>query len=135
MGKGSNVQKAQQARERNQKKMGKSDEERRAATLKAQKDAAAKMCALCRQTFMVNSRPPLLYQHIVAKHPDIVESKALTQCFPNGELDGFDPDDPDGTKAAAAAKAAPAKKITKKTSDVGNLDALLDVGLKKGKKK
>ena len=134
MGKGSNVQKAQQARERNQKKMGKSDEERRAASAKAQKDAAAKMCAVCRQTFMVNARAPLLYKHIVAKHPDIIESGALTQCFPSGELDGFDPNDPKGEKAAAAAKAAP-KKAAKKKNDLGDLDMLLDAGLSKGKKK
>ena len=56
MGKGSNVQKAQAARERNQKKMGKSDEERRAATAKATKDANAFVCTVCRQTFMVNAR-------------------------------------------------------------------------------
>ena len=56
MGKGSNVQKAQAARERNQKKMGKSLEERKAASAKAAKDATAFMCNLCRQTFMVNAR-------------------------------------------------------------------------------
>ena len=136
MGKGSNVQKAQAARERNQKKMGKSDEERRAATAKAKQDAAAKMCALCRQTFMVNARPPLLYQHIVAKHPEIVESNAYTQCF--AELAGFDPSDPKGEKAAAAAKTAASKKTAKKKGSgggLGDLDSLLDAGLKKGKKK
>jgi hypothetical protein len=41
MGKGSNVQKFQQARERNAKKAGKSDEERKAASDNAKKDAAA----------------------------------------------------------------------------------------------
>ncbi len=56
MGKGSNVQKAQAARERNQKKMGKSAEERKAASAKAAADASAFMCQLCRQTFMVNAR-------------------------------------------------------------------------------
>ena len=106
MGKGSNVQKAQQARERNQKKMGKSDEERKAASDKAKKDAAAKMCALCRQTFMVNARPPLLYQHIVAKHPELTDPKNFGQCFPSGELDGFDPNDPKGEKAVSSAKSA-----------------------------
>lgn len=133
MGKGSNVQKAQQARERNAKKSGKSDEERKAALAKAKQDATAKMCAVCRQTFMVNARPPLLYQHIVAKHPDILESKGFSQCFPGGELEGFDPDDPKGTKAAAAAKAE-AQKSAKKKSNNANLDLLLDAGLKKGKK-
>jgi hypothetical protein len=132
MGKGSNVQKATAARERNQKKLGKTDEERKAASLKAQQDAAAKMCALCRQTFMVNSRPPLLYQHIVAKHPDIVESKAFNQCFPGGELDGFDPNDPKGEKKVETGKPDAAKKVVKKTGP--DLDSLLDAGLKKGKK-
>lgn len=132
MGKGSNVQKAQQARERNQKKMGKTDEERRAASAKAKQDAAAKMCALCRQTFMVNARPPLLYQHVVAKHLDKLND--LTACF--AELSGWDPNDPKGEKAAAAAKAA-AKPKKKKGGNIGDLDALLDAGaagIKKGKK-
>jgi hypothetical protein len=56
MGKGSNVQKAQAARERNQKKMGKTDEERKAASAKAAKDASAYICLLCKQTFMVNAK-------------------------------------------------------------------------------
>eukprot|EP00934_Nitzschia_sp_Nitz4_P001362 Nitzschia sp. Nitz4//scaffold35_size145790//9387//9785//NITZ4_003004-RA/size145790-processed-gene-0.222-mRNA-1//-1//CDS//3329549046//1362//frame0 len=132
MGKGSNVQKAQAARERNAKKAGKSDEERKAASDKAKKDATAKMCALCRQTFMVNSRPPLLYQHIVAKHPEIVDSKQYTQCF--ADLAGYDPNDPKGTKAAAAASAASNTKKTAKKSANADLDLLLDAGLKKGKK-
>ena len=120
------------ARERNAKKMGKSDEERKAASQKAKQDAAAKMCELCRQTFMVNARPPLLYQHIVAKHPD--KLNALEECFPV-ELKGWDPNDPKGEKAAAAAKAA--KKPSKKKGGAGgaDLDALLDAGLSKGKKK
>jgi hypothetical protein len=131
MGKGSNVQKAQQARERNQKKMGKSDDERKAASDKAKKDAAAKMCLLCRQTFMVNARPPLLYQHIVAKHPEITMPSQFTQCFP--ELAGFDPADPKGEKAAAAAKAKGTAKKSKKKDD--NLEDLLSAGLTIGKKK
>ena len=131
MGKGSNVQKAQAARERNQKKMGKSAEERKAASDQAKKDAAGKMCVLCRQTFMINSRPPLLYQHVVAKHPANTKPE---ECFP--ELAGWDPNDPDGTKAAAASKASAAKKpAKKKKNDAGDLDALLDAGLSKGKKK
>lgn len=44
MGKGSNVQKATAARERNQKKVGKTDEERREASKKADKDKTAFMC-------------------------------------------------------------------------------------------
>lgn len=131
MGKGSNVQKAQQARERNQKKMGKSDEERKAALAKHKADSAAKMCALCRQTFMVNARPPLLLQHVTAKHPG---GTAPEECFP--ELKDWDPNDPDGTKKAAAASAAAAAKPKKtvKKNDAG-LDDLLSAGLSKGKKK
>lgn len=133
MGKGSNVQKAQQARERNQKKLGKSDEERKAASDKAKKDSAAKMCAICRQTFMVNARPPTLYQHIVAKHPDIVDTKEYTQCFP--DLAGFDPNDPKGEKAAAAAKAEEtAKKTAAKKKATADLGLLLDAGIKPKKK-
>jgi hypothetical protein len=75
------------ARERNQKKLGKSDEERRAASEKAKKDATAKKCTICMQTFVVNSRPPLLYQHVTAKHPDLIDNPA--QCFT--ELVGYDP--------------------------------------------
>lgn len=86
MGKGSNVQKATAARERNQKKLGKSDEERKAASAKAAKDAAAKKCLLCLQTFMVNVKPPQLHLHITAKHPDCTD---FTQCFP--ELADYDP--------------------------------------------
>ena len=126
MGKGSNVQKAQQARERNQKKMGKSDEERRMASQKAKEDAVAKMCQLCRQTFMVNSRPPLLHQHIVAKHPEITDPSQFTQCF--AELAGYDPSDPKGEKAAAAAKAKGTVKKAKKTGGA-DLDDLLSAGL------
>lgn len=56
MGKGSTVQKATAARERNQKKVGKTDEERREASKKADKDKTAFMCTLCKQTFMVNAK-------------------------------------------------------------------------------
>ena len=68
MGKGSNVQKAQAARERNQKKLGKSADERKAASAKAAKDATAYMCMKCRQTFMVNAKLPILYLHVTSKH-------------------------------------------------------------------
>lgn len=60
MGKGSNIQKANAARERNQKKLGKSDEEQRAASNKAKKDANAYMCKICRQTFMVNAKKTIV---------------------------------------------------------------------------
>jgi hypothetical protein len=132
MGKGSNVQKANQARERNQKKMGKSDDDRKTALAKAKQDSVAKMCTLCRQTFMVNAPPPVLHLHIVSKHPEITEPSQFTQCF--SELAGYDPSDPKGEKAAAAAKAAASKpKKSNKKSDA-NFDDLLNVGLTKGKK-
>lgn len=133
MGKGSNVQKAQQARERNAKKMGKSDEERKAAREKSQADAAAFMCLLCRQTFMSNAKPPLLHQHVLAKHPAGTDPCA---CFPEHMKD-FDPNDPKGLKkpAAPAGGAVKPKKAKKKED---NLDDLLSAGLgatkKKGKK-
>jgi len=94
------------------------------------------MCELCRQTFMVNSKAPLLWQHVQAKHPPGTEP---TACFPV-QLKDFDPNDPTGEKKAkelaAAGGAGPPKpkKVVKK--DAG-LDALLDAGLagtKKGKK-
>mmetsp|Transcript_8218 Transcript_8218/g.18437 ORF Transcript_8218/g.18437 Transcript_8218/m.18437 type:complete len:133 (-) Transcript_8218:1633-2031(-) len=129
MGKGSNVQKATAARERNQKKMGKSDEERRAASAKATLDANAFICKICRQTFMVNAKDTLLYLHVTARHDD--KKDTPTECFDS--LVGFDPSDPEGTKAAAAKKAAIKPKKAKK--DDGNLLDLLDVGLTKGKGK
>jgi hypothetical protein len=94
------------------------------------KDASAFMCELCRQTFMVNARPPLLYQHVIAKHPAGTDPKV---CFPV-QMKDFDPNDPNGDKAPpAAASGAPvqAKKVVKKNAD---LDSLLDAGLTAGKK-
>eukprot|EP00549_Striatella_unipunctata_P024497 CAMPEP_0118674674 /NCGR_PEP_ID=MMETSP0800-20121206/1018_1 /TAXON_ID=210618 ORGANISM="Striatella unipunctata, Strain CCMP2910" /NCGR_SAMPLE_ID=MMETSP0800 /ASSEMBLY_ACC=CAM_ASM_000638 /LENGTH=130 /DNA_ID=CAMNT_0006569893 /DNA_START=121 /DNA_END=513 /DNA_ORIENTATION=+ len=130
MGKGSNVQKAQAARERNQKKMGKSDEERKAAFDKAKKDSSAFMCNICRQTFMVNVKLPALYLHVTAKHGPTVDP---VSCF--AALAGFDPNDPKGLKKAAApgAGGAAKPKAKSKKKDDGLLD-LLDAGLKKGKK-
>jgi hypothetical protein len=130
MGKGSNVQKAQAARERNQKKLGKSSEERKAASAKAAADSTAFMCNLCRQCFMINARPPLLYQHVLAKHDANTDP---VSCF--AQLAGFDPNDPKGEKAAAAEKAkklAAAKK-KKAKANAGGLDDLLSAGLKGGK--
>jgi len=94
MGKGSNVQKAQAARERNQKKQGKSEEERKAAKAKADADASAFMCKLCKQTFMVNAKPPVLYLHVTSKHPAGTDP---VSCFDS--LKDFDPDDPKGLKS------------------------------------
>jgi len=130
MGKGSNVQKAQAARERNQKKMGKSDEERKAASAKAKLDASAFMCKICRQTFMVNAKESLLYLHVTAKHPE--KKDTPTDCFDS--LAGFDPADPDGKNKPAAAAAGPVKpkKTVKKKDD--DLSSLLDTGLSMGKK-
>jgi len=129
MGKGSNVQKAQAARERNQKKQGKSDEERRAASAKAKADSTAFMCLLCRQTFMVNAKPPVLYLHVTSKHEPGTDPAT---CFP--ALKDFDPNDPKGEKKAEKAKAAEKAKKTKKKNDAG-LDDLLNAGLAGSKKK
>lgn len=131
MGKGSNVQKAQAARERNQKKQGKTAEERKAASAKAKADSSAFMCLLCRQTFMVNARPPVLYLHVTSKHEPGIDPAT---CFP--ALKDYDPDDPKGLKKAAAEKekAALKAKKAKKKNDAG-LDDLLNAGLAGGKKK
>ncbi|KAL7574617.1 hypothetical protein ACA910_002969 [Epithemia clementina (nom. ined.)] len=136
MGKGSNVQKKQQAQLRNAKDRGKTEEERKAAAAKATVDKAAFKCELCLQTFMISSKPPLLWQHVQAKHP---AGTSPTACFPE-LLKDFDPNDPLGEKKAAELKAAAAqaaavpvkKKVVKKNDD---LDSLLDAGLTKGKKK
>eukprot|EP00543_Licmophora_paradoxa_P008945 CAMPEP_0202441468 /NCGR_PEP_ID=MMETSP1360-20130828/999_1 /ASSEMBLY_ACC=CAM_ASM_000848 /TAXON_ID=515479 /ORGANISM="Licmophora paradoxa, Strain CCMP2313" /LENGTH=134 /DNA_ID=CAMNT_0049056473 /DNA_START=26 /DNA_END=430 /DNA_ORIENTATION=+ len=131
MGKGSNVQKAQAARERNQKKAGKSDEERKAAAAKAKADSAAYMCGLCRQTFMVNARPPVLYLHVTSKHEAGTDPAT---CFP--VLKDYDPNDPKGEKKAAAEKEKAALKAKKKKAAAGGgLDDLLSAGLVAGKKK
>ena len=125
------MQKAQQARERNQKKMGKSDEERKAASNKAKQDAAAYMCKICRQTFMVNAKSTLLYLHVTAKHDDKKDNPV--ECFDS--LAGFDPADPEGKKAAAAAKSAgPGKKKSAKKGGGDDMLSLLDAGLSGGKK-
>lgn len=81
---------------------------------------------------MANAKKPLLYQHVVAKHPSETDPAV---CFPN-HLKDFDPNDPDGLKKAPEESAAgppKPKKIVKKAD--ADLDALLDAGLTKGKKK
>lgn len=127
MGKGSNVQKAQAARERNQKKIGKSEEERKASSAKAAKDAAAFCCGICRQTFMVNSRLPLLYLHVTAKH----SPAEAAQCF--AQLAGYDPNSPEAEVKEddeAAKKAAEAAKKKKEAAAAASgLDDLLSAGL------
>mmetsp|Transcript_3295 Transcript_3295/g.6936 ORF Transcript_3295/g.6936 Transcript_3295/m.6936 type:complete len:130 (+) Transcript_3295:60-449(+) len=126
MGKGSNVQKAQAARERNQKKMGKTPEERAEAAAKAKADSQAFMCSICRQTFMVNVKKELLAKHAEAKHP----TSTPAQCF--AALVGWDPNAPAGPVQAAAA--ATNKPKPKKKKEEG-LDDLLAAGLNIGKKK
>uniref|UniRef100_A0A7S4JVX6 At2g23090-like zinc-binding domain-containing protein n=1 Tax=Odontella aurita TaxID=265563 RepID=A0A7S4JVX6_9STRA len=127
MGKGSNVQKAQAARERNQKKMGKTDEERKAARDKHSKDSAAYMCQLCRQTFMVNAKLPVLYLHVTSKHePGTLPASCFVQ------LKDYDPNDPKGEKKAAKANAKPVSKKSKKKEDLSDL---FDAGLSMGKTK
>eukprot|EP00568_Trieres_chinensis_P006813 CAMPEP_0183298302 /NCGR_PEP_ID=MMETSP0160_2-20130417/5365_1 /TAXON_ID=2839 ORGANISM="Odontella Sinensis, Strain Grunow 1884" /NCGR_SAMPLE_ID=MMETSP0160_2 /ASSEMBLY_ACC=CAM_ASM_000250 /LENGTH=134 /DNA_ID=CAMNT_0025460311 /DNA_START=68 /DNA_END=472 /DNA_ORIENTATION=- len=129
MGKGSNVQKAQAARERNAKKEGKSVEERKAARDKASKDASAFMCLLCRQTFMVNARMPVLYTHVISKHEAGTDPAS---CFP--QLKDFDPNDPKGEKKTTTASSKPAAVKKKKKNDA-DLSELLDAGLSMGKGK
>lgn len=131
MGKGSNVQKKQAAQLKNLKDKGKSDEERKASAAKAKKDAAAFCCAICKQTFMVNSKPPTLYLHCEAKHPGV----NFLECFPV-ELKDFDPSDPKGEKKAEEDKKKAATiKAKAKLQANADLDSLLDAGIsKKGKK-
>lgn len=80
---------------------------------------------------MVNARPPLLYQHVVSKHPPGTDYK---ECFPV-LLKDFDPNDPKGEKKAAtgSSSAGTKPKKTSKKADA-DLDSLLEAGLKKGKK-
>lgn len=83
---------------------------------------------------MSNAKAPLLYQHVIAKHPAGTDFLA---CFPE-QLKDFDPDDPKGEKKAAAAKAgagAPKPKKAGAKKKDADLDSLLDAGLSKGKKK
>jgi hypothetical protein len=128
---GGNAQKSAAAREKNLKKVGKTDEERKAANDKAKKDSSAFVCAVCRTSFMVNVTSPTLYLHVTSKHPAGIDPAS---CFP--QLADYDPTDPKGLKkkAASATAAAPAKP--KKKKDAAGLDDLLSVGLKpkKGKK-
>jgi hypothetical protein len=128
---GGNAQKSAAARERNMKNAGKTDEERKAASAKATKDAHAFVCKLCRQTFMVNAKPPMLYLHVTSKHP--TEGSNPATCF--DQLAGFDPLDPKGEKAEkeAAEKKKNATAGKKKKEAGGDLLGMLDAGLSKGK--
>mmetsp|Transcript_713 Transcript_713/g.898 ORF Transcript_713/g.898 Transcript_713/m.898 type:complete len:128 (-) Transcript_713:269-652(-) len=127
MGKGSNVAKANAARERNAKDKGKTPEERAAAKAKAEKDKAAHKCEICLQTFMVSSTDKALFMHVTSKHDKLTSEPE--KCFPR--LKGYDPNAP---PAPAPAAPAPVKKKAapkKKDDDLGDL---LAAGLK-GKKK
>jgi hypothetical protein len=129
---GGNAQKSAIARLRNQKNAGQTDEERKASSDKAKKDACGFICTICRTTFMINVKPPTLYLHVTSKHPAGTDPAS---CFE--ALVGFDPEDPKGLKAAAAAKDAAKPKPKKKKkggADDGGLD-LLSAGLTKGKGK
>jgi len=86
------------------------------------------MCEVCRQTFMVNAKPPVLYEHVLAKHPP---GTSPTECFPV-ILKDFDPNNPDKAPEKSVKRGPPRKKKTAKTDD---LDALLDAGLTLGVKK
>lgn len=134
---GGNAQKSAAARERNMKNVGKTDAERKEASAKAAKDAHAFVCKLCKQTFMVNATPEILFQHVTTKHAK--DSSEPSVCF--DKLADFDPLDPNGEKAAKAASkevaaAAEKKKLAaekKKKAADGDIFSQLDAGLKKGK--
>jgi hypothetical protein len=122
---GGNGQKSAAARQKNLEKMGsqKTDEERKAAALKAAKDAVHYKCTICLQTFMINATPPLLYQHVIAKHPSGTNPGT---CFPS--LAGYDPNKPVALAPVAAAPPKPKKKKPEAA-----LDDLLNAGLQKKK--
>jgi hypothetical protein len=119
-------------------------------------DAAAFICELCKQTFMVNARKsldfefhvalenislllpsvllagaPLLYQHVVAKHPVGTSPSA---CFPV-QLKDFDPSDPKGEKKLKEEPVAAIIKPKKVVKKDPGLDDLLNAGLTKSNKK
>jgi hypothetical protein len=134
---GGNAQKSAAARLKNMKDAGKTDAERKEASAKAAKDAHAFVCKLCKQTFMINATPEILFTHVTNKHAG--STSEPTACF--DKLAGFDPLDPNGEKAAKDArkeatalaekkKAAADKK--KKAAD-GDMFSQLDAGLAKGK--
>jgi hypothetical protein len=81
---------------------------------------------------MISSRPPLLWQHVQAKHPPGTDPAA---CFPV-HLKDFDPNDPKGEKKKKTETVAAVAK-TKKTANKkdADLDALLNAGLSGNKKK
>lgn len=123
---GGNGQKSAAARERNAKQQGKTEEERRAASLKAAKDAQAHKCQLCLMTFMVNVKPPTLLDHVVKKHPAGTDPAS---CF--SSLQGYDPNAP--APAPVAASTAPPKPKPKAADPFDLLAAGLK--FKKGIKK
>lgn len=122
MGKGSNVAKANAAREKNLKDKGKSAEERAEAKKKADADKQGIKCDVCMQTFMINATNGVLYQHVLAKHDKL--DKEPGKCF--ARLKDFDPNKPVQVTAGK-----PQKKAPKKKDDVS---ALLAAGLNIKKK-
>jgi hypothetical protein len=134
---GGNAQKSAAAREKNMKNVGKTDAERKEASDKAKKDAHAFVCKLCKQTFMVNATPEILFQHVTTKHAG--SSSGPTVCF--DKLADFDPLDPTGEIAAkearkvatAAAEKKQAAADKKKKAADGDMFSQLDAGLAKGK--
>mmetsp|Transcript_16290 Transcript_16290/g.65827 ORF Transcript_16290/g.65827 Transcript_16290/m.65827 type:complete len:132 (+) Transcript_16290:128-523(+) len=131
MGKGSNVAKANAAREKNLKDKSKTPEERAAAKAKAEKDKAAHKCAVCLATFIISSTDAVLFKHIEAKHEKLVTEPE--KCFP--KLKGFCPTAAPAAGAAPAAAPVVKKKPApaKKGDDVGDLLAAGLAGAKKKK--
>lgn len=127
MGKGSNVAKAHAARERNAKEATKTPEERAAAKKKADADKQANKCLVCLQTFMINAKDQLLFEHITARHDKL--RCEPEKCFP--KLKGYDPAKP--AAAAPAAKTIVKKPAARKNDQVNDLLAAGLAGAKKKK--
>jgi hypothetical protein len=127
---GGNGQKSAAARERNQKKIGKTEEERKAAAAKAAKDAQGHKCLLCLMTFMINVKPPTLMDHVVKKHPAGTDP---VSCFPS--LANYDPNASSTTTTASSSSTTGVVKPKPKKKEDANLDDLLLAGLGKVKKK
>lgn len=127
MGKGSNVAKAQAARERNAKDATKTPEERAAAKKKADADKQANKCLVCLQTFMINAKNELLFEHITARHDKMVREPE--KCFP--KLKGYDPTKP--AIAVPVAKTIVKKPAARKNDEVNDLLAAGLAGARKKK--
>jgi hypothetical protein len=77
---------------------------------------------------MANARPPVLYEHVVAKH----SGTDPVTCFES--LKDFDPADPKGLKKAATSTTATGGAPKPKSKKEADLDLLLDAGIKTKKK-